>query len=40
MVFRALDGQLYLTLHSPNRTPDERPVFRKLIEKPNGLELA
>ena len=40
MVFRALDGQLYLTLHSPNKTPDERPVFRKLIEKPDGLELA
>ena len=40
MVFRALDGSLYLTLHSPNRTPDERPVFRKLVEKPDGLELA
>ena len=40
MVFRAMDGQMYLTLHSPNRTPDERPVFRKLTEKPDGFELA
>ncbi len=40
MVFRAMDGALYLTLHSPNKTPEERPVFRKLTEKPDGLELA
>ena len=39
-VVRALDGQLYLVLHSPNETPLERPVLRRLIEKPDGLELA
>ena len=39
MVFRALDGEMYLTLHSPNQTPYERPVFRKLIEKPGALEV-
>ena len=27
MVFRGLDGQLYLTLHSPNTTLEERPFF-------------
>ena len=40
MVFRALDGALYLTLHSPNCTPDERPVFRRLAEAENGLRVA
>lgn len=38
MLFRALDGQLYLTLHSPNVHLQERPVFipvdeRKLIAR-------
>ena len=27
MLFRALDGQLMLTLHSPNTNPNERPEF-------------
>ena len=27
MVFRTLEGQLKLTLHSPNDTPSERPLF-------------
>ena len=27
MLFRGLDGRLYLTLHRPNHNPDERPVF-------------
>ncbi len=40
MVFRALDGSLYLTLHSPNQTPYERPVFRRLCERPDGIGLA
>lgn len=30
MVFRALDGQLYMPLHSPNETPFERPFFHRL----------
>ena len=36
MVFRALDGQLYLTLHSPNKNPLERPVFWPLAVR-NGM---
>ena len=32
MVFRALDGQLYLALHSPNTKLNERPVFHPLAE--------
>lgn len=35
MVFRGLDGQLYLTLHSPNHTLQERPCFYPLEER-NG----
>ena len=30
MIFRALDGQLYLTLHSPNAHLEERPFFHKV----------
>ncbi len=32
MVFRALDGQLYLTLHSPNTHLEERPFFHPITE--------
>ena len=35
MVFRTLDGQLYLTLHSPNKHLEERPCFHPLKEE-NG----
>lgn len=38
MVFRALDGQLYLTLHSPNANPQERPHFYPLREVGGRLE--
>ena len=40
MVFRALDGQLYLTLHSPNANPQERPHFYPLREAGSRLERA
>lgn len=36
MVFRALDGQLYMTLHAPNRYREERPHFHPIQEE-NGL---
>ena len=36
MVFRALDGQLYMTLHSPNSHPEERPFFYP-VEEACGL---
>lgn len=37
MVFRALDGQLYLTLHSPNVHLKEHPCFIPLAEKEGRL---
>ena len=37
MVFRALDGQLYLTLHSPNATLQERPFFHPIAERDGRL---
>lgn len=39
MIFRALDGRLLLTLHSPNRTPEERAMFIELEEIPGGLRV-
>lgn len=35
MIFRTFDGELLLALHTPNKTPDERPVFIPLAER-NG----
>jgi arabinan endo-1,5-alpha-L-arabinosidase len=35
MIFRTFDGTLYLSLHSPNNTPMERPCFYELEEE-NG----
>lgn len=32
MIFKALDGELYLTLHSPNAHLEERPFFHKITE--------
>lgn len=32
MVFRAFDGRRLLTIHTPNRTPEERPIFMELTE--------
>ena len=37
MVFRALDGQLYLTLHSPNAHLEERPFFHPITERAGRL---
>lgn len=39
MIFKTLKGNLYLTLHSPNETLKERPVFYPLEEKENSLYL-
>ncbi len=39
MVFRALDGQLYLTMHTPNESPNERPIFKKIKETQNTLTI-
>jgi GH43 family beta-xylosidase len=39
MVFRALDGRLKLTLHSPNDTLKERPMFFDVEETNNVLQV-
>jgi beta-xylosidase len=39
MIFRAFDGQLYLTLHSPNETPHERAQLLPLVEEGGTLRL-
>ncbi|PMC38080.1 glycoside hydrolase [Bacillus sp. UMB0899] len=37
MLFHTFDGQLMLTIHSPNQTPNERPEFFQMKEDINGL---
>lgn len=37
MVFRALDGQIYMALHSPNAHLEERPCFHRLEEREGVL---
>lgn len=39
MIFRALDGRLFVTFHSPNMTPNERPVFVEIEEAGDGIRL-
>ena len=39
MVFEDADGRLLLTLHHPNRTPEERARFIEVVEVPGGLAL-
>jgi len=39
MVFRGLDGGLRVTLHTPNDTPMERPMFYHALEKDGHLEI-
>ncbi|OXM85186.1 glycoside hydrolase family 43 protein [Paenibacillus rigui] len=33
MIFKSLDDQLMLTIHTPNRTPEERAIFLKVAER-------
>jgi arabinan endo-1,5-alpha-L-arabinosidase len=40
MIFRTFDGRLMLTVHTPNKTPLERPVFLELAEHDGKLSLA
>jgi hypothetical protein len=37
MLFTAPDGTLYLAIHTPNATPDERPIFVEIAETDDGL---
>lgn len=39
MLFRTLDGRLMLTVHSPNKTPHERPFFLEVEERDGWLRL-
>ena len=39
MIFTDLSGQMRLTLHTPNKTPNERPVFLPIRETDDGFEL-
>ena len=40
MVFRDLAGGLHLAIHTPNSTPDERPIFVGLLETAQGFALS
>lgn len=37
MLFRSFEGQLYLTLHQPNNTPEERPHFFEVKETKDNI---
>ena len=37
MLFRSFEGQLYLTLHQPNNTPEERPHFFEIKETKDNI---
>lgn len=39
MVFRDFNGQLWLSFHQPNQSPNERPHFIKLKQTETSLEL-
>ena len=40
MLYRTFDGRLMLTVHSPNKTPLERPVFAPVSETGGRLSIA
>jgi len=37
--WECLTGQLWLTLHRPNNTPNERPLWLEVAEYGSGLAL-
>jgi arabinan endo-1,5-alpha-L-arabinosidase len=37
MLFRTFSGELKLAIHSPNKSPNERPVFLSVLEQNNNL---
>lgn len=39
MIFRTLDDGLMLTIHTPNKTPQERPVFIPVAEKDGWIRV-
>jgi len=40
MLFRTFGGGLMLALHTPNKTPDERPILLPVVEEDGHLRLA
>lgn len=38
MLFTSFDGDLYLTLHTPNEPLTERPIFTKVFERGNTIK--
>jgi len=39
MIFRAFDGRLFITVHSPNQTPLERPFFSEIEDLGDTVRL-
>jgi beta-xylosidase len=39
MIFRTFEGKIMLALHTPNSTPDERPIFIELSEANGRLSV-
>lgn len=39
MLFRDFDNRLWMTLHHPNKTPNERPMWLEVVETREGLAL-
>jgi arabinan endo-1,5-alpha-L-arabinosidase len=39
MLFRDFDGRLLMTLHHPNDSPNERPMWLEVVEREGGLAL-
>lgn len=39
MIFRGFDGRLFVTFHTPNNTPKERPIFIEIEETDTGIQL-
>jgi arabinan endo-1,5-alpha-L-arabinosidase len=40
MLFRTFEGRLMLTVHRPNSTPNERPIFVPVVENDGHLSIA
>ena len=39
MIFRSFDQRLFLAIHAPNDTPNERAIFRELVEEQETVRL-
>jgi arabinan endo-1,5-alpha-L-arabinosidase len=39
MIFKSFDNKLFLTFHSPNDSPNERPVFKEIEDRGDSVHL-